>query len=102
MPFATEINPVTGTLDDTAADLLVLPVQAADGGPAAVDGVEAGGLDRVLPAPLTDLFTHYSLTGKAGESVQFPVTRTGPSEVPPQVPPRAGAGSHRPRESSRD
>ncbi|MFD6098182.1 leucyl aminopeptidase [Nocardiopsis flavescens] len=75
MPFATEINPVTGTLDDTAADLLVLPVQAADGGPAAVDGVEAGGLDRVLPAPLTDLFTHYSLTGKAGESVQFPVSR---------------------------
>ncbi|MFL1430275.1 MULTISPECIES: leucyl aminopeptidase [unclassified Nocardiopsis] len=75
MPFATEINPVTGALDDTAADLLVLPVQAADEGPAAVEGVEEGGLSRVLPAPLTDLFAHYSLTGKAGESVQFPVAR---------------------------
>ncbi|MEU0488161.1 leucyl aminopeptidase [Nocardiopsis sp. NPDC006139] len=75
MPFATEINPVTGTLDDTAADLLVLPVQAADEGPAAVQGVEEGGLGRALPAALTDLFTHYSLTGKAGESVQFPVSR---------------------------
>ncbi|MFY7067908.1 leucyl aminopeptidase [Nocardiopsis changdeensis] len=75
MPFATEINPVTGTLDDTAADLLVLPVQAADEGPAAVQGVEEGGLGRALPAVLTDLFTHYSLTGKAGESVQFPVSR---------------------------
>ena len=75
MPFATEINPVTGTLDDTAADMLVLPVRATDEGAAAVQGVAEGGVSRALPAPLTELFTHYSLTGKAGESVQFPVSR---------------------------
>ncbi|MDT0329179.1 leucyl aminopeptidase [Nocardiopsis lambiniae] len=75
MPFATEINPITGTLDETTADLLVLPVRTGDDGPAVVEGVAASGLNRALPAPLTDLFTHYSLTGKAGEAVWFPVSR---------------------------
>ncbi|MBB6118880.1 leucyl aminopeptidase [Nocardiopsis algeriensis] len=75
MPFATEIHPVTGTLTDSSADLLVLPVTTGDGGPSAVEGVGEGGLGRLLPAPLADLFTHYSLTGKAGEWAQFPVAR---------------------------
>ncbi|WP_304451807.1 leucyl aminopeptidase [Nocardiopsis sp. YSL2] len=77
MPFATQIHPVAGTLADSTADLLVLPVFAGDDGPAAVDGVADSGLTQVLPGALRDLFTHYSLTGKAGELAQFPVARDG-------------------------
>ncbi|GAB2492447.1 leucyl aminopeptidase [Nocardiopsis aegyptia] len=75
MPFATQIHPVAGNLADSTADLLVLPVLAGDDGPTEVDGVADGGLTQVLPAALRDLFTHYSLTGKAGELAQFPVVR---------------------------
>ncbi|MFE3458939.1 leucyl aminopeptidase [Nocardiopsis aegyptia] len=75
MPFATQIHPVAGTLADSTADLLVLPVLGGDDGPTEVDGVADGGLTQVLPAALRDLFTHYSLTGKAGELAQFPVAR---------------------------
>ncbi|GHC76748.1 hypothetical protein GCM10007079_13350 [Nocardiopsis terrae] len=77
MPFATEIHPVPGTLAESTADLLVLPVLTGEEGPEAVEGVVDGGLTQVLPAPLTDLFTHYALTGKPGELSQFPVSRDG-------------------------
>lgn len=75
VPFATEIQPRSGSLAESTADLLVLPVLSGDGGPAEVEGVAEGGLTQVLPAPLTDLFAHYSLTGKPGELAQFPVPR---------------------------
>ncbi|SIO90204.1 leucyl aminopeptidase [Nocardiopsis sp. JB363] len=75
MPFATEIHPLTGTLADSTADLLVLPVIAGEEGPEPVEGVTDSGLAAVLPAALTDLFVHYTLTGKSGEFSQFPVTR---------------------------
>ncbi|MEV2274180.1 leucyl aminopeptidase [Nocardiopsis sp. NPDC049922] len=75
MPFATQIQSRPGNLADSTADLLVLPVRAEDGGPKAVEGIAGSGLTGVLPAPLTDLFTHYALTGKSGEFVQFPVSR---------------------------
>src|SRR5699024_1902634 len=69
VPFATEISPVPGTLAESTADLLVLPMSAEGG--ASADG----GLTEVLPAPLDDLFAHYALTGKPGETAQFPVPR---------------------------
>ena len=72
MPFATEISPVQGTLAESAADLLVLPTSAEGGAPT---GSADSGLTGVLPAPLDDLFAHYALTGKPGETVQFPVPR---------------------------
>lgn len=72
MPFATEIGPVPGTLAESAADLLVLPM-SAEGGASA--GSTESGLTGVLPAPLDDLFAHYALTGKPGETAQFPVPR---------------------------
>ncbi|MFD6951944.1 leucyl aminopeptidase [Nocardiopsis sp. TSRI0078] len=75
MPFATEIRPRPGSLAESAADLLVLPVLSGDGGPTEDEGVADGGLTQVLPAPLTDLFAHYSLAGKPGELAQFPVPR---------------------------
>ncbi|WP_150239341.1 leucyl aminopeptidase [Nocardiopsis quinghaiensis] len=75
MPFATEIRPQPGSLAESTADLLVLPVLSGDGGPTEVGGVAEGGLTQVLPAPLTDLFAHYSLAGKPGELAQFPVPR---------------------------
>ncbi len=72
MPFATEISPVPGTLAESTADLLVLPTSAEDGAsPGSTDNSLAG----VLPAPLDDLFAHYALTGKPGETAQFPVLR---------------------------
>ncbi|MCY9785728.1 leucyl aminopeptidase [Nocardiopsis sp. EMB25] len=74
MPFATQIQSRAGNLAESTADLLVLPV-FADDGPKAAEGVAESGLGGDLPAPLTDLFTHYSLTGKSGELVQFPVSR---------------------------
>ena len=77
MPFATEIHPLPGTLAESTADLLVLPVLTGEEGPEAVEGVTDSGLTAVLPATLTDLFAHYSLTGKSGELSQFPVTRDG-------------------------
>ena len=77
MPFATEIHPVPGTLAESTADLLVLPVLAGEEGPEAVEGVTDGGLTQVLPSSLADLFTHYALTGKPGELSQFPVSRDG-------------------------
>ncbi|WP_433699891.1 leucyl aminopeptidase [Nocardiopsis sp. CA-288880] len=75
MPFATEIHPVPGKLVDSTADLLVLPLIPGDSGPEAVEGVAESGLTQVLPASLTDLFAHYSLTGKPGELAHFPVPR---------------------------
>ncbi|GHD18844.1 leucyl aminopeptidase [Nocardiopsis kunsanensis] len=72
MPFATEISPVPGTLTESTADLLVLPVTKEDGSPS---GTVDGGLTAVLPAPLTDLIAHYELTGGAGELSQLPVRR---------------------------
>jgi len=72
VPFATEISPVPGTLAESPADLLVLPVSKEDGSPS---GTVDGGLTAVLPAPLTDLIEHYALTGAAGELSQFPVRR---------------------------
>ncbi|MEU3310393.1 leucyl aminopeptidase [Nocardiopsis sp. NPDC055551] len=77
MPFATEIHPLAGTLAESTADLLVLPVLAGEEGPEPVEGVADSGLAAVLPAALTDLFAHYTLTGKSGEFSQFPVTRDG-------------------------
>ncbi|MBR8744823.1 leucyl aminopeptidase [Nocardiopsis sp. MG754419] len=77
MPFATEIHPLTGTLAESTADLLVLPVLAGEEGPEVVEGVADSGLAAALPAALTDLFAHYALTGTAGEFSQFPVTRDG-------------------------
>ncbi|WP_017603506.1 leucyl aminopeptidase [Nocardiopsis alkaliphila] len=77
MPFATEIHPLPGTLAESTADLLVLPVLTGEEGPEAVEGVAESGLTAVLPATLMDLFAHYSLTGKSGELSQFPVTRDG-------------------------
>ncbi|HJE59919.1 MAG TPA: leucyl aminopeptidase [Nocardiopsis listeri] len=77
MPFATEIHPLTGTLAESTADLLVLPVLAGEEGPEPVEGVADSGLAAVLPAALTDLFAHYTLTGKPGEFSRFPVTRDG-------------------------
>jgi leucyl aminopeptidase len=75
VPFATEIHPVPGKLVDSTADLLVLPLIPGDSGPEAVEGVAESGLTQVLPASLTDLFAHYSLTGKPGELAHFPVPR---------------------------
>ena len=77
MPFATQIHPLPGTLAESTADLLVLPVLTGEEGPEAVEGVAESGLTAVLPATLMDLFAHYSLTGKSGELSQFPVTRDG-------------------------
>ncbi|WP_026118951.1 leucyl aminopeptidase [Nocardiopsis ganjiahuensis] len=77
MPFAMEIHPVPGTLAESTADLLVLPVLTGEEGPEAVEGVTDGGLTQVLPSPLADLFAHYALTGKPGELSQFPVSRDG-------------------------
>lgn len=77
MPFATEIHPVPGTLAESTADLLVLPVLTGEEGPEAVEGVADGGLTQVLPSQLADLFAHYALTGKPGELAQFPVSRDG-------------------------
>ncbi|WP_159940364.1 MULTISPECIES: leucyl aminopeptidase [unclassified Nocardiopsis] len=75
MPFATEIHPRSGSLAESTADLLVIPVLAGDGGPTEAEGVADGGLTQALPAPLTDLFAHYALAGKPGELAQFPVPR---------------------------
>ncbi|NYH51850.1 MULTISPECIES: leucyl aminopeptidase [Nocardiopsis] len=75
MPFATEIRPQPGSLAESTADLLVLPVLSGDGGPTEVEGIAEDGLTQALPAPLTDLFAHYSLAGKPGELAQFPVPR---------------------------
>ncbi|MFE1169454.1 leucyl aminopeptidase [Nocardiopsis sp. NPDC058789] len=77
MPFATEIHPVPGTLAESTADLLVLPVLAGEEGPEAVEGVTDGGLTQVLPSSLAELFAHYALTGASGELSQFPVSRDG-------------------------
>ncbi len=73
VPFATQIQPRPGNLAESSADLLVIPVLSGDSGPTEVEGVADSGLTQVLPAPLTDLFAHYSLAGKPGESAQFPV-----------------------------
>ncbi|MFC3997177.1 leucyl aminopeptidase [Nocardiopsis sediminis] len=76
MPFATEIHPVAGTLADSTADLLVLPVRSGDDGPQAVAAGawdDPADLDALLPAPLADLLAHYDLKGRAGEFAQFPV-----------------------------
>src|SRR5690606_32252877 len=70
VPFETEIRPVPGSLADTDADLVAIPVRAADTGPEAVTAA-AGDLDARLPAPLAELVAHYELTGKAGETAQF-------------------------------
>ncbi|WP_028647418.1 leucyl aminopeptidase [Nocardiopsis sp. CNT312] len=75
MPFTTQIQPRRGSLADSTADLLVLPVASGDDAPIAAGGAEA--VAGLLPAPLDDLFTHYSLTGAPGELVQFPVPRDG-------------------------
>ncbi|WP_042283156.1 leucyl aminopeptidase [Nocardiopsis alba] len=77
MPFATEIRPRPGTLAESTADLLVLPVLTGGEGPEAAEGVADGGLTSALPAPLTELFAHYSLTGAPGELSRFPVSRDG-------------------------
>ncbi|WP_017592787.1 leucyl aminopeptidase [Nocardiopsis potens] len=70
MPFETEIRPVPGSLADTDADLVAIPVRATDAGPEAVTAA-AGDLDARLPAPLAELVAHYELTGKPGETAQF-------------------------------
>ncbi|MFD0773624.1 leucyl aminopeptidase [Streptomonospora algeriensis] len=75
MPIATEIRPVPGTLIDSAADLVAIPV--VRGGeaptvPAAGAGVEPAELDARLPASAAELVGHYELAGKPGEIAQFP------------------------------
>ncbi|MFC4560477.1 leucyl aminopeptidase [Nocardiopsis mangrovi] len=75
MPFATEIHPVAGSLADSTADLVVLPVRSGDDGPVAVAAGACDApadLDTLLPAPLADLVAHYDLKGRPGEFAQFP------------------------------
>ncbi|MDT0302312.1 leucyl aminopeptidase [Streptomonospora wellingtoniae] len=74
MPIATEIRPVAGTLIDSAADLVAIPVVRGEA-PAAVTvgaGPDPADLVARLPASLADLVAHYELTGKPGETTQFP------------------------------
>jgi leucyl aminopeptidase len=75
VPFATEIHPAPGTLADSAADLVALPVRGGDDGPVAVTAgacADPAGIDARLPAPITELLAHYDLTGRPGEIAQFP------------------------------
>ncbi|GAA2013901.1 M17 family metallopeptidase [Nocardiopsis rhodophaea] len=75
MPFATEIHPAPGTLADSAADLVAIPVRTDSDGPVAVTtgtGWSPEALDTRLPAPFADLIAHYELTGKPGETATFP------------------------------
>ncbi|QBI52590.1 leucyl aminopeptidase [Streptomonospora litoralis] len=75
MPIATEIRPVPGSLTDSAADLVALPVSRGDEAPIAATagaGLDPAELDARLPAPVAALVAHYELTGNPGEVAQFP------------------------------
>ncbi|MDA8369584.1 MAG: leucyl aminopeptidase [Nocardiopsaceae bacterium] len=80
MPFATEIHPISGTLADSTADLVALPIRSEDEGPTAVTagtGYGPADLDARLPASLAELIAHYEFTGKPGQIAQFPADLGG-------------------------
>jgi leucyl aminopeptidase len=76
VPVATAIGTAAGTVLDSAADIVAIPVDAGEHGPSADlkgSGLSSVEFDARLPGPFSDLARMYDMTGAAGEAQELPV-----------------------------